>query len=91
MTKREVRCQIMSFLQLEEKALAWDVGSGTGSVAVEMALAARWGRIYAVEENPEAQKLMEANRKKFGVYNLIPVPAGHLRRWLLCRRRQLFL
>ena len=74
MTKREVRCQIMSFLQLEEKALAWDVGSGTGSVAVEMALAARWGRIYAVEENPEAQKLLEANRKKFGVYNLIPVP-----------------
>lgn len=73
MTKREIRCQILSLLALKGDAVAWDVGAGTGSVSVEMALRARWGRVYAVEEDQEANGLILANRKKFGVYNLVSV------------------
>lgn len=73
MTKREVRCQILSLLELKEDDLVWDVGAGTGSVAVEMALCARWGRVFAIEENPEACRLIQANREKFGAYHLFCV------------------
>ena len=36
----------------------WDVGAGTGSVSVELALAAPKGRVYAVECEPDACELI---------------------------------
>lgn len=73
MTKREVRALAMSLLQLREEDILWDVGAGTGSVSVEMALLARRGRVFAVEEREEAISLIEQNRLRFGVYNVTPV------------------
>lgn len=48
MTKSEVRAVCISKLRLNEYAVCWDVGSGTGSVAVEMAMQVRKGRVYAI-------------------------------------------
>lgn len=73
MTKEEVRAVVISKLRLAEGQVIWDVGAGTGSVSVEIALAAPAGRIYAVERNPEGLELIRANRDKFKTENVYPV------------------
>lgn len=73
MTKREVRALALSLLCLRADDIVYDVGAGTGSVAVECALLARRGRVYAVESDAGAFELLCANREKFGVYNVCPV------------------
>ena len=70
MTKSEVRSVCLSKLQLTENAVCWDIGAGTGSVSVEMALLARRGSVYAVERNEAALPLLEENREKFRLENL---------------------
>jgi len=70
MTKREVRAAALSQLGLTRDAVCWDVGAGTGSVSIEMALQARNGKVYAVEKNETALELLEENRKRFHVRNL---------------------
>lgn len=76
MTKREVRIQILSQLYLREDAVVYDIGAGTGSVAVEAALVARRGQVFAVESNPAASSLIDANKIKFGTYNIRVVPGS---------------
>ncbi len=70
MTKREVRAVAMSLLCPAPDAVLWDIGAGTGSVAVEMALLARRGRVFAIEQNADNLPLIRANRERFGVYNI---------------------
>ena len=64
MTKEEVRCMSIARLELDENAVVYDVGAGTGSVSVEAALSG-CRRVYAVEKNPEALELLRENRRKF--------------------------
>lgn len=73
MTKREVRALALSLLGVTLTDTVYDIGAGTGSVAVEAALIARRGRVFAVEDKAEAFRLLCANREKFGVHNLCPV------------------
>lgn len=49
-TKREVRAFVLSELNLSEDAIVWDIGSGSGAVAVECARIARLGRVYALKK-----------------------------------------
>lgn len=73
MTKSEVRSVALSKLELTEDAVCWDVGAGTGSVSIEMALQASRGKVYAVEQKEAALELLQENCKKFGVNNLTVV------------------
>lgn len=74
MTKSEVRAVCLSKLGLGENAVAWDVGAGTGSVTVEMALAAQRGRIYAIERKDAAVALLKENCARFHTDNVTVVP-----------------
>lgn len=73
MTKAEVRAVTMSRLALSPKAVCCDIGAGTGSVTVEMALAAYEGQVYALDKNEEAIQLVSANCHAFHIGNVTPV------------------
>lgn len=68
MTKQEVRAVILSKLAVGPKDICWDVGAGTGSVSVELALQAR--AVWAVERDSATCALIRANREKFGAWKL---------------------
>ncbi|MGI6174322.1 MAG: precorrin-6A reductase [Christensenellales bacterium] len=70
MTKAEVRSISLSKLQLTQGAVAYDIGSGSGSVSVEMAMQATRGMVYAVEMKENAVALTQKNKEKFGLVNL---------------------
>ncbi len=68
MTKQVVRAAILSLMDPSNTDVCWDLGAGTGSVSIELAMFA--GTVYAVEKNPEAVDLIKKNREKFCSYNL---------------------
>lgn len=70
MTKSEIRSLSVAKLQLPKDAVVYDVGAGTGSVTIELALAAVDGCIYAIERNQEACDLIEENKRRFGTPNI---------------------
>ena len=74
MTKQEIRAAVLAKLAVLPTDTVWDVGAGTGSVSVELALAARRGRAFAVEYKDEALDLIRRNRERFGAWNLRIVP-----------------
>ncbi len=76
MTKAEVRAVSLSKLGLSPNSVCCDIGAGTGSVAVEMALAAYRGHVYAVEQNEAATALIRQNCRKFHLSNVTAIPRG---------------
>ncbi len=74
MTKQEVRAVALAKLGLRRGEVLYDIGSGTGSVAVEAALLG--ARVYAVERRGEAVELLRRNLKKFGIAESGAKPAG---------------
>lgn len=70
MTKAEIRALVICKLHLTEKAVVYDIGSGTGSVAVEIAERSELIRVFAVERNAEGVHLIRGNRNKFRTPNL---------------------
>ena len=75
MTKSEVRAVALSKLGLRRDSVCWDIGAGTGSVAIEMALQADLGHTYAVEKKKEALELLRENAKRLHAANLTAVEA----------------
>jgi len=73
MTKEEVRAAALSKMRLSEDSIVFDIGAGTGSIAIECSLICRKGRVYAVERDKEAIELINSNLKKFGVSNAFVV------------------
>ena len=70
MTKEEVRSVSICKLHLTEDAVVYDIGSGTGSVSVEIAALSPHVQVYAMEVNGEAVSLLEENCKQFGLHNV---------------------
>ena len=74
MTKTEVRTVSLSKLRLPKDAICYDIGAGTGSVSVEMALRASEGGVYAIEKKEDALALLQENKKKFALDHMYIVP-----------------
>ena len=74
-TKSEIRALVLSKLRLQPDHIVWDLGSGSGSVAVEAALLADKGKVYAVEKKSERINLINSNKKRFGTSNLEVIQA----------------
>lgn len=77
MTKREVRAVTVAKLMPMRGALLWDIGSGSGSVAVEWMRAARYARAIGIEPRADRRALAAANALALGVPRLELVD-GHV-------------
>ena len=73
LTPAEVRVLALAQLDLGPSSIVWDVGAGSGSVAIEAAQLAAQGQVYAIEMDPEDHALITANAERFGVTHLTPV------------------
>ncbi|MGN0298498.1 MAG: precorrin-6Y C5,15-methyltransferase (decarboxylating) subunit CbiT [Lachnospiraceae bacterium] len=70
MTKEEVREVSICKLKLHEQGILYDIGSGTGSIAVECAKMSPKLSVYAIERKKIAVDLICQNCKKFGTSNV---------------------
>lgn len=69
-TKREVRLAALGALRLAEDSVLWDVGAGSGSVAIEAALLAPEGAVFAVERDAEMLGHLRRNVRTHGADNV---------------------
>ena len=74
-TKSEVRAVALAKLRLEPGQVFWDLGAGSGSIAIESSLFIGKGRIVAVEKELRRVEQIKANARRFRVRNLRVVQA----------------
>jgi cobalt-precorrin-6B (C15)-methyltransferase len=70
MTKQEVRIIALVKARIAETDIVVDIGAGTGSLAVEAALMAKNGKVFAVEREPAGISLIRANAARFEADNV---------------------
>lgn len=76
MTKEEIRTISLSKLRISDTSVVYDIGAGTGSIAVTAALMCPGAGVYAFEKNDEALELIRQNRDKFGVKDNLHIIPG---------------
>ena len=81
LTPNEVRSIALGELNLKSTSILWDIGAGSGSVAIEAAQIARHGKAYAIEMDAEDYNLLVENAKQFGVSNLVPILGEAPKAW----------
>jgi precorrin-6Y C5,15-methyltransferase (decarboxylating) len=72
-TQAEVRAIALAQLDIRPTSVVWDIGAGSGSVAIEAAQLAHQGSVFAVEPEPGDVALIQANAETFGVPNVRPI------------------
>jgi precorrin-6Y C5,15-methyltransferase (decarboxylating) len=75
-TKREVRLAALSRLALDAGETGWDIGAGSGGIAVEWARWAPQARVFAIERDAGRRKILENNRGRFGDHGNLELIAG---------------
>ena len=70
MTKAEVRNTAVAALEICNNSVCWDIGSGSGSVSIEMAFRCPNGKVIAFEKDELACELTTKNSMKFGCDNI---------------------
>ena len=60
-------------MDIGPSSVVWDVGAGSGSVAIEAAQLAKSGSVYAIEMDQDDYQLIAANADRFAVTNLTPI------------------
>ena len=73
-TQAEVRSIALAQLDVRATSVVWDIGAGSGSVAIEAAQLADHGTVYAIEPEPGDIALLQSNCEAFGVPNVKAVP-----------------
>jgi precorrin-6B C5,15-methyltransferase / cobalt-precorrin-6B C5,C15-methyltransferase len=69
-THAEVRSIALAQLDIRATSIVWDIGAGSGSVAIEAAQLAQLGTVYAIEPEAADIALIQANAEEFGVPNV---------------------
>ncbi|GAX61603.1 precorrin-6Y C(5,15)-methyltransferase [Candidatus Scalindua japonica] len=69
-TKREIRTLSIVSLGLNRKSIVWDIGTASGSVAIEAAKIAYDGHVYAVDVDTECVKIARENAVNHKVDNI---------------------
>lgn len=70
MTKQEVRAATLAKLMPMRGALLWDIGCGSGSVAIEWMRAARYARAVGIEPRADRRAMAAANALALGTPKL---------------------
>lgn len=65
-TKEDIRALAVSKLRLKEGYDVIEVGTGSGSLTVEICLQVKSGKVYSIDLNPEAIELAQRNLERFG-------------------------
>ncbi len=87
LTTAEVRTLALAEMDLGPTSIVWDVGAGSGSVAIEAAQIASGAATYAIEMDADDHRLISDNAQRFGVRNLVPVLGQAPRRGQSCPTR----
>jgi len=74
LTKREVRAATIASLMPSPHRLLWDIGAGSGSIAIEWMRAAPNSSAIAFEQAPERLAMISANAEALGTPSLSIVP-----------------
>jgi precorrin-6Y C5,15-methyltransferase (decarboxylating)/cobalt-precorrin-6B (C15)-methyltransferase len=61
---------LLAHLRPRPDSLVWDVGGGTGALALEIARLMPAGVVHTLERDPDAIALLTQNRERFGISNL---------------------
>ncbi|CAN5884048.1 bifunctional cobalt-precorrin-7 (C(5))-methyltransferase/cobalt-precorrin-6B (C(15))-methyltransferase [soil metagenome] len=69
-TQAEVRAIALAQLDIRPDSVVWDIGAGSGSVAIEAAMLAPEGTVYAIEPRVSELELLRSNAEAFGVTNV---------------------
>ena len=72
-TKAEIRAVTLARLQPLPTDIAWDIGAGSGAVAIEWGRLLGDGLVYAVERDAESYERLQANLRRHRAYNVVPV------------------
>jgi len=70
MTKEDVRILSVAKLELEENYKVIDIGAGTGSVSIQVAIMCPKGKVIAIEKDEDALLVLKQNKEKFKAMNL---------------------
>jgi len=63
-TKKEIRVLSLYALKLQKDSMVWDIGTCTGSIAIEAARLAPEGQVFAIEKNePDLENCFQNQRK----------------------------
>jgi precorrin-6B C5,15-methyltransferase / cobalt-precorrin-6B C5,C15-methyltransferase len=75
-TKAEVRAVVLGKLDLPAAGVMWDVGAGSGSVAIEAARLRPGLRVFAIERRPDDVARLRDNVRGHGVGPSVTVVSG---------------
>jgi precorrin-6Y C5,15-methyltransferase (decarboxylating) len=73
LTPAEIRAIALAEMDIGPSSIVWDVGAGSGSVAIEAAQLAPQGKVYAIEQDAEDHQLILENARRFGLTNLVAI------------------
>jgi len=69
-TKAEVRAVALSKLKLAPNGVLWDIGAGSGALAIEAARLTPRGAVYAIERDAEQIGCLQRNIARHGATNV---------------------
>lgn len=72
-TKKEIRALTIASLKISPKDTIWDIGAGSGSVAIEASFLANFGTVIGVECDEKCQQYFKENIKNLSADNIIAI------------------